>query len=525
MYFHSVYNFILYFLICFSAYCLEDIPYTALLKNNVGGLNSKASPVTVDDSEASDLLNINLDTDGAIKKRPGYTVLNSTALIDQVDGLFVYTQAAGTRYMIAAAAKLYKMDALDGTWDDITGTTTITTGYPMRAANYGNSIVMTNGYNKVQDWTGSSVCTDNDCVNDISLTKAKYIESFVNRLFLANVTVSSTDYPNRLYFSDVTQIGVWTSLNYITIGYNDGDVITGIVATGGYLYVFKKQSIYKVTATGDTTVPFTSEKTYATDGCIAPDTIQPINNKIFYLSQNGICVFNGSTSQVLSYKIQPTLQALDQTNLINAKSGVYKRLNQYWISVSDGDTGDRIIVFDYYHNCFLLHNGIHALALTSIIDSADVERFYFGDFLGYVYRYNVGYNDNPGKTETAINAYYITKHYELNSFITDKIMRYLILIFQYTSMSSNLNIYYTYDLQTSDLFHDVVELQNAHSAKWDTAVWDVAIWPGEGATYKRIDLKSAGITIRLKFQNNALDETFTLYGWEFGYKGGQIVKN
>ena len=76
--------------------------------------------MSVKDEEATDLLNINLDTDGAIRKRKGYTTLNSTALPDQLDGLARYVQTDSTIYMIAAAAGMYKMDLFDGTWDDVT---------------------------------------------------------------------------------------------------------------------------------------------------------------------------------------------------------------------------------------------------------------------------------------------------------------------------------------------------------------------------------------------------------------------
>src|SRR3990167_4323033 len=89
-----------------------------------GGLNSTAGPLGLANNESSDLQNIDLDKFGSIKKRNGYTALNTTSLNAGADsnGLVWYEyEASGATIRKAVNVcgnKIYKMDDLDGTWDN-----------------------------------------------------------------------------------------------------------------------------------------------------------------------------------------------------------------------------------------------------------------------------------------------------------------------------------------------------------------------------------------------------------------------
>ena len=89
-----------------------------------GGLNTIAGPLSLDNNESSELKNIDFHEFGSFSKRSGYTVLNSTSLGNDVegDGLHWFEYDSGgtlTRKAICVAnGKVYKMDGLDGIWDD-----------------------------------------------------------------------------------------------------------------------------------------------------------------------------------------------------------------------------------------------------------------------------------------------------------------------------------------------------------------------------------------------------------------------
>lgn len=104
----------------------------ALFKNN-GGLNTTASTLALEDNEASDLQNVDLDLWGAIRKRGGYrhmnpseTEYNSGAV---GNGIYYYETASGTDYLLEVFGnQLTYQDDLDGAQHDVTGAITLTPG-------------------------------------------------------------------------------------------------------------------------------------------------------------------------------------------------------------------------------------------------------------------------------------------------------------------------------------------------------------------------------------------------------------
>lgn len=85
------------------------------------GLNSTAGALNVADEESSDLLNIDFNKFGSVLKRQGYTVLNTTPLSGASQGLHWYQGLFGEYAVTVNKGKIYKMDNLDGTWDEISG--------------------------------------------------------------------------------------------------------------------------------------------------------------------------------------------------------------------------------------------------------------------------------------------------------------------------------------------------------------------------------------------------------------------
>lgn len=507
---------------CFS----EEIFFS----NNNGGLNTEGSPIAIKDNESPDLLNINLDFSGGISKRNGYTRLNSTALPDSIDGMADYVLVAGTQFMVAAAAGMYKMDAFDGTWDDITGSTSIAGGNPMRFKVFENAIVGTNGVDKVQVWTGTSTASDSDVNSDISLTKAKYIESYAERLFFANVTVSSTDYPSRLYYSAIDDKDAWTAADFVRIGSDDGDVITGLIALGGYLYVTKKKSIFRVRATGDSTTPFTIQKTFADVGNVSPDSLQVVRNNLVFLSLEGLAAFDGNKSIILSERIRPTMDAFTQSILFLAKSTVFRKLNQYWLCLADegNPTNDRVIIWDYKNNAFLRHDNIHANSILSIVDSNDVERLYTGDFAGWAYRQDQGSDDYPINVKTAIDGYYATKHFDLGSYTREKLVRHMVVMFEVEDNPSFLNVDFAFNMSDENTQNEIVDIY-AGGATWDSPdiidSWDVGTWPIIGSFFRRMDLATKCLTIRARFSNDTLTQQFNVSAFGIEYQPGNVILN
>jgi len=118
-----------------------------------GGLNSAGGNLSLKDNESSDLLNVDFNFLGSVLKRSGYTTLNGTAIATSPlsDGLHWYesNQSGTLTYILIAVngGNVYYMTGFDGTWNDITGSITLTPGNFCSFKNLFNVMYATNGTN------------------------------------------------------------------------------------------------------------------------------------------------------------------------------------------------------------------------------------------------------------------------------------------------------------------------------------------------------------------------------------------
>lgn len=503
-------------------------------KNNTGGLNSKSSPISISDSEASEIINFNLDTDGAIKKRSGYQTIVAVANTYKFDGLsrFNYYSQYDTSniYTVSFSDAVYSMRNLNGTL--IAATAALYESNP--------SVVITQG-TKVRSTEASGLWFFGDGVKDslgttclayLSYVGGANVFEYVNidlsgyastnfnikciATFDGNIFFVFKDRPNRVYYSEPLTTE-FDPNNYIDIGpvdgWSDEDSIEALKAYAGGLSVFKKNHIYNIRKTGDDTIPYSVEQSKSDIGTVNQDSIQLVNNYLLFLSSKGLAFFDGVQSKIISYKIQPTLEALNKDDLYNANSCIYETKNQYWLCVTNSSTpnDDVIIVYDYYIRAFYIYKGIHADQILSVRDENNTEVIVHTDYNGWMYKNDVFevYSDYPENTKTAINASYVTKDYDLENMLLTKKPIYLNVFYGYDNdTDGSLLIKYTMDLKATD---------------WRTFTMPLVNTDTGGRIY-RVDLTGSGVTCRIKFENDN-DEPVSLYGWALGFSSGEVYRN
>lgn len=293
-----------------------------------GGLNTTAGSLSVLDTEASDLQNVDFDVFGSVKKRNGYNCLNTTPVAgaSTASGLYWYVTGSTRKPVAVIGNKIYRMDSLgsgepDGTWDDISGTAVVlTTGatYPISWATFTTGVIGTNDIDVPFKWANSGSASA--LTVPTGLTRAKFVTVFQNYLFLANLVVSGVDRPNRFYWSAIKDIGTWDDADFIEVSPDDGEEITGFKTLGANLIVYKTQSIYSVSFTGDANVPFIVQKCDSSVGCIAPYSIQEVMNGHIFLAYDGIYYFDGNNSYKMSDKLNSILNNYQKTRFPYALS-------------------------------------------------------------------------------------------------------------------------------------------------------------------------------------------------------------
>ena len=483
--------------------------------NFSGGLNSTGGPLSLQNNESSSLQNIDFNKFGSVLKRNGYTALNTSAITNSPnsDGLHWFELVSSGAYLSnlinVADGKLFKMDDLDGTWDDITGSLTITADNFCDFENFLNEVYITNNQDVPFKWTGSG----NGAVMSVpsGLTKAKCLCQFNNYLFLGNVVVSSVTHKSRFYWSGLKDTATWSATSFIEISKDDGQQIIEMKVMGNILVIFKERSIYNITFTGDNDIPFIVTKSASSVGCLSQFSVQEVENGLVFLSFDGFYYYDGNNSYKISEKIQTTLNGYNKTRINQGRSMVQKNKNRYFCSLpSSGQTNnDTVLVWDWFLNAWSIYDGIDASAMSTVYVSGIDERVYFGDYSGFVYRMDIGTDDYPLNVQTAINAYFYTnwKHYD--DIVDQKGIPNVVIYYQ--TSTAVLTFVYSYDFEVADTYSQTFSTATS-SAVYGSAIYGTSVYGSSGGNQQRRDLDGRGRVIRFGFKNSTLSETFQIDG-------------
>ena len=489
----------------FSEATIEKTLKFSFFQNN-GGLNDKLSPIIINNNEASAIRNVNFTLGGAIEKRTGFASDNNAHLGgSSVNGLFQFRQKSGTDFFIQTVGnKIFKMDSFDGTWDDITGALTIASSstvlFDFTTAN--DNLIATNRDNPVITWDGSG----NAEALSGSPPQGRWVAFHQNIVFLANTSTN----PSRIQFSNVLDEETWTSTDFIDVAANDGTEITGLAILLDALYIFKEESIYRLSGTNRD--DFVLSRMVTDIGTVAGHSIQVINNKIIFHARDGIYLYDGGINVIkISSKIEESLDDLVFARNKFSVSADLKPLNQYWLSVTDGSGSKHnlILIYDYFHNAWTKYIGIEANAMAMVIDNDGQDQLYTGDASrGFFFKQNSGNSDDGA----AIDAFYTTKWYRFPEIKeSDKAVR-LLRIFAKEVGNWNLTIDSRQDFAATTS-SDTVTLLGS-SDVYGTGLYGTAVYGGETVIIGRIHLMLRDNFFQFEFSNANADEPFTIYGWD-----------
>lgn len=206
--------------------------------------------------------------------------------------------------------------------------------------------------------------------------KGRFALIHKNRLWLAN----NADNPSRIFYSDDGSHDYFSSTAYFNIRPNDGDEITFIKNILGLLTVAKNNTIQKIDTRGDDPdADWLITDPYSFIGCHAPYSAVNTNEGVIYLGNNGIYIFNGQYSQLISDPILTTIKDMQPSNFANNWGAFYK--NSYFLTYTSVATGavenDRILVANMIDKTFDVDifsaNVLHVFG-----SGTDVEALYSG---------------------------------------------------------------------------------------------------------------------------------------------------
>lgn len=167
-----------------------------------------------------------------------------------------------------------------------------------------------------------------------------------NRLFLAN---DPSNYPSRVYYSDDGSHDIFADDSYMDIRQNDGDTITFLKGVLGILTVGKNNTIQKIYIDGtDPVTDWAISDPFSYIGCQAPYSVTNSPLGLIYLARDGLYIFNGQYSVLLSEPVAPVIKDISPTDL-ETTWGIFHD-NIYYLAYNSKESGEpsnnRVLVFD-----------------------------------------------------------------------------------------------------------------------------------------------------------------------------------
>lgn len=282
--------------------------------------------------------------------------------------------------------------------------------------------------------SGTFVGTSGVFINDVSTTSlTQQVPNVINydQNYLADQVVTpkfkktivykdyvlgagDPDNPSRLWYSEQFTANIYGTdgvfTGYVDIDLNNGSPITGMEIFKDYLIVFKYNSAYRLTPTGDPSIPFTVIQISTNIGSLGFFGTVSTDYGVFGLSQFGPFLATQAGADTIGDEIIPFFDTLDHTDLTFSVA-IHDRLRQqiYWSITSQNASPDRNfgLVYSYAEKAWNIRVGGMWNAAGIIGDEDNFNLLYAGDNLGQLKQLSQGnadqdtiFNDGLGTTVT-----------------------------------------------------------------------------------------------------------------------------
>lgn len=296
-------------------------------------------------------------SDGEVAKVNGSTAINASIASQPFNGLVAFEKvSSASKWLVvsingASNAQLYQ--STGGNFSAI-GSANLTNSLPVWFEVANDILFGFNGTEEV-DWDGTTVTN-----NRSGVPLAFYAEWFHNYLFVGNTQAN----PNRLFWSALGDPTDWSGVatQFIDVNPGDSDQIMGLAPFQDELLVFKKNTIWSITGFSGTSFSSTTAAAQNTNGrifgygTVAPFSIVPVGNEIYFLSMLGSTPVIRSLRKtisavtlgggVISGTIDGTLSTITLANLSQARGSFDGRYCYWSIPVNASAVNNKIIVLD-----------------------------------------------------------------------------------------------------------------------------------------------------------------------------------
>lgn len=413
-------------------------------------------------NELSSCKNVQEDRIGILKRVPGYSKASTDALgsTAKINFLHHYFQAsanswAGQSYLVAwfgsGTGYTFRKKTTAEFDGYIGGTISDRFDLEPYAINYLDKMFIV-GYDPVDKlyMTPTTIKWTTVSTSDTDTTwmpSGRYIVRYRDLPYVLYTKIGSDIYPSRAYYPVAPvnmAIPAWgwdTPYNFEQFGQDDGDEITGGADAYDKLVVFKTRSMW--------TYDQEQTKKIAEIGCDSAKSIQVIWGILYWANRDGIWRWAGDLPQLISGKVQPLFDEINQSKLgemVASNYGFEYRLFVWDITYGGHEYLNTWICFDVRREKFYIRCTSHKPFSTAKYLENGKERMYFGS-TAYVYKQSTYVDEVNSDDWNEIDYFFTTNNLD---FWAPQTVKNSPNIYLFTKNCGGMK--YTFDTDARDKF-------------------------------------------------------------------------
>lgn len=493
--------------------------------------DSMVEACDVDDSRGRSVpINMNFIETGYLTKDTGFSLHGATETL-KPHSMFNYEKKDGSSYFIRVlGTKIQLFNTTTLLWADTTKTVTADAQFAYVV--YNDTLYCSNAIDTAFTWDGTTF------TDVAAIPKGNIMAVYEDRLYVSGVIAE----PLAVYYSNV---GVFSTFSAPDVFKPLGvDFVTGLENYYGFLLVFKKKSIWKISRVQDTLGTYYNKQELQSGkyGACSRKSIVWVENDIWFYTGKEVRAFGfkdqqtgvlGINASVLSESIKETLLTVSESAL----SGVICSYNNRRFYLSISLNSNTPTVNDTMFVCHTLYK--NTWTKYSSRDKSQCSDMYIIKDTVYSIKNTTPYatikwddsllNDNS----VAITGTVTFKKVEDKDFNLFIIYRYLDLMFKALSGKLTVTIYQDKsDVRTSQgkVFYIGQTLEDELGSLGETDFGESLVADSYGQTVisspfikRRISFLSKAQSLTISLSNSGLSETFTIA--QFALMGMKQEKN
>lgn len=498
------------------AYNLFQMLDSQIFSDFSGGWNTRDGPFVLQDNESPDLLNVSLTTRGALKKREGKVRFDASGFpaTKRAEHLRAWYPGSSRFLMCSIDGDIYSSDTAGALTSRVTGTDGAHWMMEDMQDSTGTQFLWAcNGVDAPRRISTAFAVTNWTAMVDTD-TDYHIIRVWRNRM----VAVKKNS--NRVYISAIGNPESFGALDFIDVkaSDDDNDWITWMEVLGDNLIVFKKTSVWSMYAEP----PAPAIRQVGGPGCEDRFQSSIVEGRCYFWNRTGLWSTDGQEEP--TYEMGPIENYIKEQanhsrhNQVRVFPGKDRRVFVSLCSISATENDTLLELVPYLNSGerdggpWLKHDLKVMGACT--FRSGNVDKLVGGtsNAVGICNLFE-GTNDEG----VAIRSYWQSSWKALVDGEKYERLRRLNVL-----MEGQVTAQVLKDFDPSLVYSRFLEVPVGVDALWDGGVWDGGVW--NSATFAGLRKSRPETRARyhsVKFEDNVLDKSFTVYSVEMMVRGGK----